>query len=44
MWLFFNDAEKVIIDLQLQKQYSDWKKDFWDIQQQKLTNAAKIIL
>lgn len=44
MWLFFNDAEKVIIDLQLQKQYSDWKKDFWDIQQQKLTNAEKIIL
>lgn len=44
MSLFFNDGEKVIIDLQLQKQYSEWKKDFRDIQQQKWKNAAKIIL
>lgn len=44
MSLFFNDGEKAIIDLQLQKQYSGWKKDFWDVQQQKLTNAAKIVL
>lgn len=44
MSLFFNDGEKTIIDLQLQKQYSGWKKDFWDVQQQKLTNAAKIVL
>lgn len=34
-------GEKAIIDLQLQKQYSGWKKEFWDVHPQKLKNAAK---